>query len=709
MSDSLIYGKDNTSGIVGLEIVEDKAIIFTQDPEGTVTRTEKPHRYWLLGNENFGGAKRLNGDLHYKFGYQFKNKQELYPFKNKHLGDFYQIYDDKEAHMVLFGRTFFKGLKHNQVSVLAFDIETTGLFHNADSKVLLISNTFRDSKGTVTRKLFAYDEYESDAEFLQAWIDWVVEIDPSVLVAHNGYGYDIPYLQFCCSKVGINLAIGREKKPVTIASYESRFRKDGSQTIAYNKVSIFGRSFLDTMFLSIKYDSARNFTSYGLKNIIKELGLEVDGRVFYEAAKIKDNYLVPEEWAKIKQYAIHDGDDALALYDLMSASLFYLAQSVPKTYQAMLESATGSQINSVMARSYLQDGYSLPKATEAVRFAGAISLGNPGIFRNVLKVDVASLYPSIMIEYGIYDKDKDPKGYFKELVETFTAERLKNKKLAKQDKYYDDLQSAQKLFINSCYGFLGATGLLFNSPSKAALITEKGRNILNSALTWAGERGFQIANGDTDSISFCTGTELSAEEQNGLLADLQKRFPERIKWEHDGYYPTLIVLKAKNYILYDGEKIKIKGSALKSSKTETGLKEFLNEVIDDLVYNKDNLPQIYSKYVREIMDVQDIKRYSSKKTVTEKMEDSERTNEAKLREAIKDANLSQGDKFFVFFNEDDSLVLAENFKGSYNRNKLLKKIHKTSQVFSAVLSTKDLFPDLSLKKNQALLSQIVAL
>ena len=63
--------------------------------------------------------------------------------------------------------------------------------------------------------------------------------------------------------------------------------------------------------------------------------------------------------------------------------------------------------------------------------------------------------------------------------------------------------------------------------------------------------------------------------------------------------------------------------------------------------------------------------------------------------------------FWVFFDEDESLVLAENFKGTYHKPKLLKKLHNAAKIFSAVLPTKDLFPDLSLKKNLPLLQEIL--
>ena len=70
-------------------------------------------------------------------------------------------------------------MKHTEPSILSFDIESTGLFHNQDSKVLLISNTFRKN-GQVTRKLFAYDEYDSQGEMLVAWCDWIWQVNSSI-------------------------------------------------------------------------------------------------------------------------------------------------------------------------------------------------------------------------------------------------------------------------------------------------------------------------------------------------------------------------------------------------------------------------------------------------------------------------------------------------------------------------------------------------
>jgi DNA polymerase elongation subunit (family B) len=383
------------------------------------------------------------------------------------------------------------------------------------------------------------------------------------------------------------------------------------------------------MFLSIKYDATeRKFESYGLKSIISQLGLEKPNRTFYDASKIRENYTNVDEWQKIKDYCIDDADDAITLFDLMAAPFFYLTQSVPKSFQAMIEGATGSQINAIMTRAYLQDKHSIPKANEAAHYEGAISIGNVGVYSNVWKVDVASLYPSIMIEYEVGDRNKDPNGYFQDLVKTFTSERLKNKKLAKTNKYYDDLQASQKIFINSCYGFLGTAGLNFNAPEKAAFITAKGREILTKAIDWSESKAFTLVNADTDSISITNGEELSDEECTNLLIDLNSLYPDRIKWEDDGYYEKVIVLKAKNYVLKRrGEKPKYKGSAIKATLKEPRLKDFIKDIIKEIGLDRNNFIQVYNKYVKEIHTINDIKPWCTKKTITDKVTNGTRPNE----------------------------------------------------------------------------------
>lgn len=220
-----------------------------------------------------------------------------------------------------------------------------------------------------------------------------------------------------------------------------------------------------------------------------------------------------------------------------------------------------------------------------------------------------------------------------------------------------------------------------------------------------------ILNGcDTDSIMFSKkdGDAFSIEEQERLLKELNSLFEEGLSWEHDGVYPKVLYLKAKNYVMWDGKTLKIKGSALKSSKLEPALREFLDSCIKLLVEDapQEQLVETYNKYIKEAMNVTDIKRWCSKKSITDKIETSERANETKVKDAIAGTEYKQGDKVYLYFKEDESLGLAEHFDGVYNKNRLIEKLYKSTQVFKNIMPVKELFKNYKLKKNKKLLQDL---
>lgn len=486
---NLIFGKGTIDKIVSIEPGDEQVEIFTENEHGEVSSQFVPNAYFILSNYPLNPkAQVLKGDLHYKYGYKYTTRESYVKAKSYYRDkDIYTVYNPKENFMIRTGHTYFKGMKHTEPSILSFDIETNGLKMDGNSKVYMISNSFRKN-GKTEKKLFSFDEYKNEGEMLLDWCAWVMDKNPSILVGHNIVSYDLPFLDQCAANNDINLILGRNGSELKFETYPSKFRKDQTQFLEYHKPIVYGREVIDTYFLSIKKDvTEKKYESYGLKYIIKKEGLEQEGRVFYDAGLIRNNIDNPEELVKIKQYCIDDAQDALNLYDKVIPPFFYLTPHIPKSYQAVIESATGSQINSVLVRSYLQQGHSIPKATEIQHFQGAISHGIPGIHKNVLSFDVRSLYPSIMLQYEVHPKGKDPERNFLKMLNYFTEERLNNKKKFKEtkDEYFEHLSNSQKIFINSSYGALGASGLNFNSLYDADFVTRKGRDILQIAIQWA--------------------------------------------------------------------------------------------------------------------------------------------------------------------------------------------------------------------------------
>lgn len=490
--DRLINGKSNLEKIVSIEVKDGSAEIFQQNENGSISSQFVNNRYWLLSNRKISPAfKKLNGTLHYQYGRQFSERDEFLKYRNIYRNqkeDIYSIYNEKESLMVKDGHSYYKGLQPKDVSVLSFDIETTGLDPNAkDAFVVLISTTHRNHKGIISKKLFSYDYYQSQAEMLDDFCKYVRILNPSIIVGHNIVPFDFHYLNVTAKRNNTRLMLGRDDSEIRFNSYDSKFRVDGNRDLEFKNCYIYGREIVDTYFIAQKFDVARNFSSYGLKPLVKELGQEDPNRTFYDAQQIRFNYKNPIEFEKIKAYAVDDSDDSLKIWDIMGGVFFHLAPIIPKSFQDIVFTASGSQINALMVRAYLQDGHSIPKADEAKKFEGAISFAVPGIYENCFKIDLAALYPSIMVEYEVYDEAKDPKGYLLQLVKIFREKRMYYKKLAKDTKeqIYTDMDNCYKGIVNSFYGFCGAPGLQFNSLDCAEFITKTGREILLYTIKWA--------------------------------------------------------------------------------------------------------------------------------------------------------------------------------------------------------------------------------
>jgi hypothetical protein len=265
---------------------------------------------------------------------------------------------------------------------------------------------------------------------------------------------------------------------------------------------------------------------------------------------------------------------------------------------------------------------------------------------------------------------------------------------------------------------------------------------------------FIIGPTDTDSISFCKSdmSEFTPEEIKSLVKEINDISPEFMIWDDDGYYMSCLALRAKNYILFDGEEKKIKGSAFKSSTKEPALKLFMQELVDSLLLRDGNdLLDIYHRYILEAMSPQDIKRWCQKKTVSESVlncsgydslseddEDSPRKNESDVWDAIKnEEGIQQGDKIYVYpvnlgpreFQEKImkknketglrecvgmrtktkdvyGLRLSKYYKNDIATDKLLKRVYDTMKIFETVVDISK-FPKYHQKTQANVLKQLI--
>lgn len=246
---------------------------------------------------------------------------------------------------------------------------------------------------------------------------------------------------------------------------------------------------------------------------------------------------------------------------------------------------------------------------------------------------------------------------------------------------------------------------------------------------------FIIGPTDTDSVSVCKQdmSPFSNEEIDSLIKEINDLSPEFMQWDNDGYYLSCLALKAKNYVLWDGKKKIIKGSAFKTSSKEISLKEFMQELTDEMLNdnNTQSLVNIYHSYIKEALNVKDIRRWCQKKTVTESVlkcaTEACRKNEKDVYDAIKaEVGIQQGDKAYVYpvvlghdvkpggvsektgkplkdkVIEITGLKLDKYWTNDHDSEKLVERVWATLQIFKSVLDMEQ-FTDYNKSKNKHLL------
>ena len=687
----ILLGKDSTEKIVNIEIVGNQAIVFQEDARG-VFHFKKEFRPWVLSDEeNDFYFEKLKGKNHYKY-LKYFNDNQLYKEAIEENKNYWTIHNYQESFMINEGYTFYKGMKINDLSILSFDIETTGLLSNKDSKLLTISAIYK--KGNIVeKKVFALDEYRTEKNVIIAWASWVFHKNPSCIIGYNLYNFDFPFIYKILEREKFSISIGRDESNLKKMNFDSRFRLNNGSLMKYNLYKIFGREIIDMYFVAQRFDQEKKYENYKLKEIAKQEGLNKKRRQYYDSSIIGEKWKIKEEREKIKKYCLDDSEETVKLFYKMIPSFFDFTHYVSLPFSQYINRSPTSIMNNMMIRSYLHNRYSLPNKTFIKEdfLKGGKNIGNPGLYANALKIDVSSLYMSIVKSYQLYDEKKDPLKVFITIVDSIINKRLEIKSQKKKDNSLKNKDKMYKDFLNKgCYGFLATKGYLFNSPNLASEITERGRNILDKAINWSKEHDLTLINADTDSISFCKKdkSKISELEIQNIILDFRDIFPKEIKWEIEESYDQILALKSKNYAFLNNNEIIKKGSILKSKSKEKALIGIIDKILEVIFLEKNKkeimnkILLLYKNEVYKVKNIKDIHPWCKKKTITEKTMNSKGEL---FKDIIKFNNLEEGNEIFYFYKDDKSLELLDNYNGKYSEKRILEKINNTFLIFEDVL------------------------
>lgn len=249
---------------------------------------------------------------------------------------------------------------------------------------------------------------------------------------------------------------------------------------------------------------------------------------------------------------------------------------------------------------------------EGKKYAGALVIEPPrGVFFNVVVLDIASLYPSIIKNYNLsyetvdmnWCKKKQPivdetgkvlhyvcldqPGLTAQLVgilRDFRVEvykkRAKEKSLTPEQRaWYDVVQRAIKVFVNASYGVFGDERFSLYSPAVAESVTALGRRSFMSIVLKAAEMGIKILYGDTDSIFVWAPTPKQLEL---LQKWVQKALGLDIELDKEFTFIIFTGLK-KNYLgRTSTREMEIKGLIAKKRNAPELVKSLFSNIVEAL-------------------------------------------------------------------------------------------------------------------------------
>jgi DNA polymerase elongation subunit (family B) len=360
-----------------------------------------------------------------------------------------------------------------------------------------------------------YDKYyfPNERTLLLWFIKYIKECNMDALTGWNLKKFDIPYIIRRCEILKIDYS--------DLSPLGKVYTKGDKGAI------IEGRLILDLLSFYKKLQLAE----------LDSFKLDVVGEHVCGVGKIKHVVPLGELWrSNLKKFE---------LYSVMDSVLVWQINEMEDVLGFALEMANVASClpQNVLYNKDIVDAYVmkwchgkwvLPTRIKAEKtdYTGAIVLDAlPGIHKNVIGLDLKSLYPSIIISYNMSPEtllsiddpnfDSIPKihaggdTYFRkdkigvlplmllELFDTrYKKEKLRDKYAVGSDMYnmYHRQQFSIKGIMNSFYGMLAFTNFRLYTIEIAAAVTRIGREILKWTAKEAEKLGFKVVYGDTDSV-----------------------------------------------------------------------------------------------------------------------------------------------------------------------------------------------------------------
>ncbi len=474
-----------------------------------------------------------------------------------------------------------------QLTTLAFDIE------NAIRERTIFTICGVVERGGTVIETFRLGQPE-EREILTEFAKIIERTDPDIITGYNIGGYDIPLLLERTSALGLgDQKYGRDRSAPRDAG-ERLWR-------------ISGRVVADAWW-SVRKElrPKQESLQFVARTLLGDKKLDVDRRN------------IAAEWAKdrvrVMEYCEHDADLALRILQRLRTidKAADLATVAHLPLEEGLNGRTSLFIDAMLIPRADRQGIGVPPSHRTSREnpieGGYVHTIKAGIYRWVAVLDFKSMYPNIIISKNICFTTLSPEGttvspsgarflapevrpgIIPQILRELLADRDRFRALGRsaetpeRAQYYDGLQNAVKILMNSFYGVLASSFYRFTDKEIGSAITSFARDSITSIIRTLETDGFEVVYSDTDSVFVRSPVE-TLEGAREFGEEVSRRFTAAgVTFEFQSVYASLFSHGAKKrYVgrtVWPKEELVIRGYETRRTDAFDYQSEALLEVFD---------------------------------------------------------------------------------------------------------------------------------
>lgn len=544
--------------------------------------------------------------------------------------------------------------------ILSFDIECAGrkgVFPEPDKDpVIQIANlvTVQGESKPFIRNVFTLGsctqiigaqvlDFKDERKLLQEWHEFIMKVDPDVIIGYNTSNFDFPYLvnRAKALKLDSFLYLGRLKNS-KVRIKDSTFSSRAYGKRETKETTLEGRVQLDLLQAIQRDHKLRSYTLNAVSaHFLGEQKEDVNHSIITDLFNGTD-----DDRRRLAVYCLKDAYLPQRLLDKLMIMYNYVEMArvtgVPLSYLL----ARGQQIKVVsqLYRKANEENLIIPcyrkQGSQESTYEGATVIEpKRGFYSNpIATLDFSSLYPSIMMAHNLcystlvrrqdmgslkpedyeitptndcFVRSHVKKGILPRILEELLGARARAKAELKEATdpslraVLDGRQLALKISANSVYGFTGATvGKLPCLPISAS-VTGYGREMIELTKKLVEEHytqanGFPqsavVVYGDTDSVmvDFRVDTvEAAMKYGTEAAAMVSTHFTKPIKLEFEKVYSPYLLITRKRYagLLWTNpnkyDKLDAKGIETVRRDNCPLVKNVISTCLDKILINRD--------------------------------------------------------------------------------------------------------------------------